>query len=146
MLKFQLPIQTTLLNGIMNNTIVTLPVENIQLSVNYYQEYLGFQLISNNANSNIISNALLVLDDQKIKLEQVVQSKNKLPDNVVLEFNWNDSQLKQHFDELRQKVKVKRSYSNDKEGYSIFSIMDCDGNTLIYQSKKSNFINVEKNI
>ena len=47
--------------------------------------------------------------------------------------------MKKHINELRQKVKVKRNYSNNKNGISVFSILDCDGNILNYQAKDSDF-------
>ena len=139
MLKFHFPFQTLLLKRTMNNNVVILTVENIILSTNYYKEYLGFQLIPNRDDSKNISNALLVFDNQKIKLEQITTSEKKIQNDVVLNFNWNDSQMKKHFNELRQKVKVKRNYSNNKNGISVFSILDCDGNILNYQAKDSDF-------
>jgi catechol-2,3-dioxygenase len=146
MLKFHFPFQTVLLKKTMNNNIVTLTVENINLSTNYYKEYLGFQLIPNSNDSTNNSNALLVFDTQKIKLEQVASFEKKIQNDVVLNFNWNDSQMKKHFNELRQKVKVKRNYSNNKNGISVFSILDCDGNILNFHAKDSNFNHYKKNI
>ncbi len=117
------------------NKAITLPVENINLSVNYYREYLGFQFISYEGIKNNIACALLKFDDQELILEQVISKEKFCSDKIDLTLNWDDKQLKQHYNELKQKVKVIKNYSSNKNGVSLFSILDCDGNILNFQTK-----------
>lgn len=119
-----------------NDKVVALPVKNINLSVNYYKEYLGFQLIENNERRKI-NYALLRFYNLELILEQAISSEKEFQNDVVLNLNWNNNQLKQHYFELRQKVKVKRNYSSNKDGISLFSVVDCDGNILNFQTKQA---------
>ena len=137
MLKFHFPMQNPFLKRSLNEKNISLPAENIILSINYYKEYLGFQLITNNIERNNIAYALLRFNNQEIILEQAISSERTSPNDVVINLNWNDNQLKQHYNELKQKVKVKKSFSKSKNGCSVFSVVDCDGNILNFQAKYS---------
>jgi catechol 2,3-dioxygenase-like lactoylglutathione lyase family enzyme len=136
MLKFHLPMQNPFIKRSQNDKVVALPVKNINLSVNYYKEYLGFQLIENNERRKI-NYALLRFYNLELILEQAISSEKEFQNDVVLNLNWNNNQLKQHYFELRQKVKVKRNYSSNKDGISLFSVVDCDGNILNFQTKQA---------
>jgi phosphoribosyl-AMP cyclohydrolase len=134
MLRFHSPLPIGVPKRSFNDNVVILPVENINLSVNYYKEYLGFTLVANNDNDN----ALLQIGNQEIILEQVVSPDKIYNSEIVLNLNWDETKLKQHYYELRQKVKVKKNYSGNQNGVSLFSTIDCDGNILNFQVKVIN--------
>jgi uncharacterized glyoxalase superfamily protein PhnB len=113
----------------MEKNYLTIPVENVYLAINYYKEYLGFKLINISNNNGIIKGALVRFNNTNILLEKINIQVNK--QNLIhIQLNFSEIQMKKLFNEVKEKVRVRKSFNKNEKGINSFAIEDCDGNIL----------------
>ena len=118
---------------ISDNTL-KLYVENVNLTVNYYKEYAGFKLIGRSPKLNLMHSAIMNFQDNILLFEKA-ENVNHVPNKEInLQLCLNNMQLKELYDNFKQKIKI--NYVSFGDGYQInkFSIKDCDGNIISFHN------------
>jgi hypothetical protein len=121
-------------NYVRSKSTLKFYVENVNLTVNYYKEYAGFRLIERSQKLNFMHSAKMNFHDNIILFERT-ENENLVPNKKInFQLYLNKSQLKELYDNYKQKIKINHVSFIDGNQINEFSIKDCDGNIISFQN------------
>jgi hypothetical protein len=138
MMEFMLPVPKITQFTSYDTNVQVIKVENTILTANYYKEYLDFELINCNSESENCRKALLRLNNQNILLVEPDKNDCSGQQNIILSFNIDSNQLSTYYKDLRQKARIIQSRTNNKKEISEFSIKDCNGHIIHFRTNSAN--------
>lgn len=118
----------------MSKKIFKFCVDNVPLSVNYYKEYLGFSFVESNQELDHKSSAKMCFKDNVIFFVKSNDTDNFINREITFQVNLTDVQMKQLYNNYKQKLRINNVLINNECEITRFSIKDCDGNILGFES------------
>jgi hypothetical protein len=109
-------------------------VENVNLTANYYREYAGFTLTEKLPRTNFMNSATMNFHNNVLLLEKAENVNHISKSEIVFQLCFDNLKLKELYDNYKQKVKIYRVSFTINNLVKEFSIIDCNGNIISFQS------------
>jgi hypothetical protein len=123
----------------MNNNTYKIYVENVNLAVNYYRQYLGFKLIESLPGTIYMNSARMHFHKNVLLFEKAEDVNSINNQEINFQLCFDRLQLKKLYDNFKQKTITKRIAFSDVNQINKFSIKDCDDNIISFHSIQNNY-------